>query len=86
MAADPYEVLGVSRDASEEDIRMAYRAASQLNHPDRLQDYPEAVRRLGEEKLKQVNAAYTEIKEIERRERAERVTGPRSPAWGYPQP
>ena len=49
---DPYEVLGVSRDASEDEIKKAYRKLSKKYHPD-LNHEPGA-----EEKFKEVNEAY----------------------------
>ena len=53
---DPYEVLGVSRDASESDIKRAYRELAKKYHPDNYTDSPLAD--LAEEKMKEVNEAY----------------------------
>lgn len=54
---DPYEVLGVSRGASDDEIKRAYRAASRRYHPDANLDNPKAA----EEKFKEVQQAYKEI-------------------------
>ena len=51
---DPYEVLGVSRTASQKDIRNAYRSLAQQHHPDRSTG--------DEEKFKQVQKAYDVLK------------------------
>ena len=50
--ADYYETLGVNRNASEEDLKKAYRRLAMKYHPDRNPS-PEA-----EEKFKQINEAY----------------------------
>ena len=56
---DPYEVLGVSRNASDEEIKKAYRALSRKYHPDANVNNPNAAQ--AEEKFKQVQAAYDQI-------------------------
>ena len=57
MIEDPYKVLGVSPDASDEEIKKAYRALAKKYHPDRNPGDQEAAR-----KMQQVNAAYEQIK------------------------
>lgn len=53
---NPYEVLGVSQNASIEDIKKAYRELVKKYHPDKYQDNP--LRELAEEKLREINEAY----------------------------
>ena len=56
---DPYEVLGVSRDASTEEIKKAYRRLSRKYHPDANINNPN--KEQAEEKFKQVQQAYKQI-------------------------
>jgi len=53
---DPYEVLGVSQNASDDEIKKAYRTLARKYHPDNYQDNPLAD--LAEEKMKEINEAY----------------------------
>lgn len=55
---DPYEVLGVPRDASDEEIKAAYRRLAKKYHPDMNPDDPHA-----SEKMNEINAAYDAIKD-----------------------
>ena len=57
MITDPYKVLGVSPDASDEEIKRAYRKLAKKYHPDLNPGDQEAARRMQE-----VNAAYEQIK------------------------
>ncbi|MCI8533161.1 MAG: J domain-containing protein [Lachnospiraceae bacterium] len=56
---DPYEVLGLARGASDEEIKKAYRALSRKYHPDANVNNPNAAQ--AEERFKQVQAAYDQI-------------------------
>ncbi|MGC8864982.1 MAG: TerB family tellurite resistance protein [Bacteroidales bacterium] len=57
-----YTILGVNEDASEEEIKRAYRKLVFLHHPDRVAHLGEDIQRAANEKLRQINAAYEEIK------------------------
>ena len=61
---DYYDVLGVGRDASEQDIKSAYRKLAMKYHPDRNPDSKEA-----EEKFKEVNEAYEILSSPEKKQR-----------------
>ena len=60
---DPYEVLGISRDASDEEVKRTYRKLIRENHPDTLmaQGVPQEFIDLANEKMATINAAYDRI-------------------------
>ena len=61
MIDDPYKVLGVSRDASDDEIKQAYRRLAKQYHPDRNPGDEAAAK-----KMQQINAAYEQIKNPEK--------------------
>lgn len=56
---DPYAVLGVERNASDDDIKKAYRKLSRKYHPDANVNNPD--KEWAEEKFKQIQAAYQQV-------------------------
>ena len=61
MIDDPYKVLGVSRDATDDEIKRAYRKLAKQYHPDLHPGDAEAAK-----KMQQINAAYEQIKNPEK--------------------
>ena len=62
MSDDYYDVLGVSKDASADEIKKAYRKLAMKYHPDQNKDNPEA-----EKKFKEISAAYDALRDEQRR-------------------
>lgn len=73
----PYEILGVSPNATDDEIKKAYRNLARKYHPDKYRDSDLAD--LATEKMKEVNAAYEEIQKM----RAGKGTGGTSGGTGY---
>lgn len=59
---DPYKVLGVSSNATDDEIKKAYRELVRKYHPDKYRDSDLAD--LANEKMKEINAAYEEIQKM----------------------
>lgn len=59
---NPYEVLGVSENASDEEIKKAYRTLAKQYHPDNYIDNP--LKDLASEKMKAINEAYDAIQKM----------------------
>ena len=68
---DPYDVLGVARDAAQEDIRRAYRRLARSHHPD-VSKEPDA-----ETRFKDISEAYDVLRDPERRQAYDRF----GPDW-----
>lgn len=78
MIDDPYKVLGLTPDASDEEVKGAYRRLAKKYHPDLNPGDQEAAR-----KMQQVNAAYEQIKNPEKYR--QQPTGGYDPFAGYRQ-
>lgn len=76
---DPYEVLGVSRDATDEQVKAAYREKARKFHPDNFTDNPAAAE-MATEKMKEINEAYDTI--IKRRKSGGSGKSGASNNWG----
>ena len=55
---DPYEILGVSPQATKEEIKSAYRKQAQRYHPDRVSHLGEEFQQLAKEKFQEIQGAY----------------------------
>lgn len=59
---DPYRVLGISQDASDDEVRKAYRKMAMKYHPDRVAGMSDEMQRNAAEQMKEINQAYDQIK------------------------
>lgn len=78
---DPYAVLGVSQNATDDEVKKAYRELARKYHPDNYTNNPLAD--LAEEKMKEINEAYDTITKM--RSGGGRSAGSSSYQGGYQQ-
>ena len=69
MNKDLYEILGVSKNASDSEIKKAYRRLALKYHPDRQANKSEAEKKEAEEKFKDVSFAYSILSDPDKRQR-----------------
>jgi len=60
----PYKILGVLHDATDEEIKKAYRMMALKHHPDKVGHLGEDVKKAAEGKFQELNSAYQKIKKI----------------------
>jgi len=73
---DYYEILEVSKSASKEEIKKAYRKKALQYHPDRLTGMPEhlsELRKVAEEKFKEIQEAYEILSDPEKRKKYDKA-------------
>jgi len=64
---DPYAVLGLTDEASDAEIDLAYRRLIAQYHPDRMNGAADELRRQAEVRAREINAAYDRIKTLRRK-------------------
>ena len=77
---DYYQLLGVGRDASADDLKKAYRKLAMKYHPDKAK----GDKKVAEEKFKQISEAYAVLSNPEKKQRIRRVRLPGLPPEIYP--
>lgn len=65
---DYYEVLGVAKGASDDEIKKAYRKLAMKFHPDRVSTMPEAEKKQAEEKFKELQEAYAVLSDAQKKQ------------------
>eukprot|EP00586_Coscinodiscus_wailesii_P015037 CAMPEP_0172507672 /NCGR_PEP_ID=MMETSP1066-20121228/205621_1 /TAXON_ID=671091 /ORGANISM="Coscinodiscus wailesii, Strain CCMP2513" /LENGTH=392 /DNA_ID=CAMNT_0013285309 /DNA_START=66 /DNA_END=1244 /DNA_ORIENTATION=+ len=84
----PYRVLGVRRDATHAEIRLAYRRLALLNHPSRGRPDPDSVASIDENtkhwKFVAIAASFETLSDVAARRRYDKLTSTKSEVWKEP--
>ncbi len=80
MSRDPYEVLGISPNATDDEVKTAYRALVRKYHPDNYADNP--LSELAKEKMQEINDAYDAIVRSRKNGGARQQAGGYNPGYG----
>lgn len=64
LAKDPYQILEVDPQASDEDIEAAYRRQIAQYHPDKVAGAAKEIRELADKRASEINTAYDQIQKI----------------------
>lgn len=78
----PFEVLGVSPNASMDEVNTAFRILAQIYHPDRYVDSPAEVRRESDERMRALTTAYREAQNGRLAYRPTNKVNGKGPTWG----
>src|SRR4051794_31109881 len=78
-----YDILGVSEDASETEIKKAYRKLALKWHPDRWVGKPESEKKVAEEKFKEINEAHGVLSDPKKRQNYDRYGSSEGPTQGF---
>lgn len=70
QSKDYYKILGVSKDATDDEIKKAFRKLAKANHPDAQQD--ESAKKQAEIKFKEINEAYSVLSDKTKRAQYDR--------------
>ena len=57
-----YKILEISKDATDSDVKKAYRRMAKKYHPDKLQGVSDDIIKMAEDKFNKINQAYERIK------------------------
>jgi hypothetical protein len=86
VARDPYEILGIARDATLAEAKAAYRRLAELFHPDRLETMRDEVRAEGVRRMREANEAMRAVRESFGRPLRATGHGPAAPKRKRPRP
>ena len=79
---DYYEVLGTNKNATDDEIKKAYKKLANKWHPDKFASAPESEKKAAEEKMKDINEAYDVLKDSKKRAQYDQF-GHVNPGGGY---
>jgi len=71
---DYYKILGISKDAGEDELKKAYKKRAMIHHPDRHSNATEAEKKEQEKKFKEVGEAYSVLSDPKKRARYDNGT------------